>query len=137
MSVSSFMGFLKVKSSIMIYEKWGNLKYKYRGRQFWCRGYYVDTVGKNNKIRKENIAKQLEEDELGEQLTFDVSDSLKGQQLKFANVRLQKIPFEVLLVNKALTAENEEPPARLVDFFLFKKLSIYDWIILIVDKELA
>ena len=43
-SVSSFMGFLKGKSSIMIYEKWGNMKYKYRNREFWCRGYYVDTV---------------------------------------------------------------------------------------------
>ena len=77
MSVSSFMGFLKGKSSIMIYEKWGNLKYKYRGRQFWCRGYYVDTAGKNDKIKKEYIAKQLKEDELGEQLTFDVSDLFK------------------------------------------------------------
>lgn len=78
MSVSSFMGFLKGKSSIMIYEKWGNLKYKYRGRQFWCRGYYVDTAGKNDKIIKEYIAKQLKEDELGEQLTFDISDPFKG-----------------------------------------------------------
>lgn len=78
MSVSSFMGFLKGKSSIMIYEKWGNLKYKYRGRQFWCSGYYVDTAGKNDKIIKEYIAKQLKEDELGEQLTFDVSDPFKG-----------------------------------------------------------
>ena len=78
MSVSSFMGFLKGKRSIMIYEKWGNLKYKYRGRQFWCRGYYVDTAGKNDKIIKEYIAKQLKEDELGEQLTFDVSDPFKG-----------------------------------------------------------
>lgn len=55
------MGFLKGKSSIMIYEKWGNLKYKYRGRQFWCSGYYVDTAGKNDKIIKEYIAKQLKE----------------------------------------------------------------------------
>ena len=78
MSVSSFMGFLKGKSSIIIYEKWGNLKYKYRGRQFWCSGYYVDTAGKNDKIIKEYIAKQLKEDELGEQLTFDVSDPFKG-----------------------------------------------------------
>lgn len=78
MSVSSFMGFLKGKSSIMIYEKWGNLKYKYRCRQFWCRGYYVDTAGKNGKIIKEYIAKQLKEDELGEQLTFDISDPFKG-----------------------------------------------------------
>ena len=49
MSVSSFMGFLKGKSSLMIYEKYGNMKHKYRNREFWCRGYYVDTVGKNVK----------------------------------------------------------------------------------------
>ena len=49
MSVSSFMGFLKGKSSLMIYEKWGNMKFKYRNRQFWCRGYYVDTVVKMRK----------------------------------------------------------------------------------------
>ena len=78
MSVSSFMGFLKAKSSIIIYEKWGNLKYKYISRQFWCRGHYVDTAGNNDEIIKEYIAKQLKEDELGEQLTFDVSDPFKG-----------------------------------------------------------
>lgn len=49
MSISSFMGYLKGKSSLMIFEKWGNMKYKYRNREFWCRGYYVDTVGKNTK----------------------------------------------------------------------------------------
>ena len=53
MSVSGFMGFLKGKSSLMIYQKWGNMKFKYRNRQFWCRGYYVDTVGKNTKAIKE------------------------------------------------------------------------------------
>ena len=46
LSISSFMGFLKGKSSVMIYERWGNMKFKYRNRQFWCRGYYIDTVGK-------------------------------------------------------------------------------------------
>ena len=56
MSVSGFMGFLKEKSSLMIYQKWGNMKFKYRNRQFWCRGYYVDTVGKNTKAIKEYIA---------------------------------------------------------------------------------
>ena len=56
MSVSSFMGFLKGKSSLMIYEKWGNMKFKYRNRQFWCRGYYVDTVGKNEKKIAEYIS---------------------------------------------------------------------------------
>ena len=69
-SVSSFMGFLKGKSSLMIYEKWGNLKFKYRNREFWCRGYYVDTAGKNAVKIKEYIKNQLKEDELGEQLTF-------------------------------------------------------------------
>ncbi|WP_442956604.1 transposase [Peptostreptococcus sp. MV1] len=56
------------------YEKWGSLKYKYRGRQFWCCGYYVDTAGKKDKKIKEYIANQLKEDELGEQLTFDFTD---------------------------------------------------------------
>ena len=49
LSVSGFMGYLKGKSSQMIYEKWANARFKYRNRQFWCRGYYVDTVGKNKK----------------------------------------------------------------------------------------
>ena len=58
----------------MIYEKWGNMKYKYRNRQFWCRGYYVDTVGKNTKAIAEYIAGQLKEDELTNQLTMDDVD---------------------------------------------------------------
>ena len=49
MSVSSFVGYLKGKSSLMIYQHWGNMKFKYRNRQFWCRGYFVDSVGKNKK----------------------------------------------------------------------------------------
>ena len=75
MSVSSFVGYLKGKSSLMIYERWGNLKFKYRNREFWCKGYYVDTVGKNTKAIKEYIAKQLEEDKLGEQLRIDYPES--------------------------------------------------------------
>ena len=78
MSVSSFMGYLKGKSSLMIYEKWGNMKYKYRNREFWCRGYYVDTVGKNTKAISEYIRNQLKEDELGNQLTFDDVDPFTG-----------------------------------------------------------
>ena len=69
-SVSQIMGYLKGKSSLMIYEQFGNLKYKYRGREFWCRGYYVDTVGKNKQKIAEYIRRQLEEDKLGEQLTM-------------------------------------------------------------------
>jgi putative transposase len=52
MSLSSFMRYIKWKSSLMIFEKWGNMKYKYRNREFWCRGYYVDTVGKILKKQK-------------------------------------------------------------------------------------
>ena len=69
-SVSSFVGYLKGKSSLMIYEQFPNLKYKYRNREFWCRGYYVDTVGKNAKKIEEYIRNQLEEDRMGEQLTM-------------------------------------------------------------------
>ena len=76
-SVSSFMGFLKGKSSLMIYEKWGNMKFKYRNREFWCRGYYVDTAGKDAKKIQEYIQKQLKEDQLGEQLTMEESSPFK------------------------------------------------------------
>jgi len=69
-AVSSFVGYLKGKSSLMIYEQFQNLKYKYRNREFWCRGYYVDTVGKNAKKIEEYIRNQLEEDRMGEQLTM-------------------------------------------------------------------
>lgn len=78
MSVSSFMGFLKGKSSLMIYEKWGNMKFKYRNRQFWCRGYYVDTVGKNEKKIAEYISNQLKQDEISEQLVLDFQDPFNG-----------------------------------------------------------
>jgi len=79
-SVSQFMGYLKGKSSLMIYEKWGNMKYKYRNREFWCRGYYVDTVGKNTKKIQEYIAHQLEEDKAADQLTLDLGDPLDGKK---------------------------------------------------------
>ena len=69
-AVSRFMGYLKGKSSLMIYEKYPELKYKYRNREFWCRGYYVDTAGKNAKKIQEYIQHQLEEDNAGEQLTM-------------------------------------------------------------------
>ena len=65
-SVSSFKGYLKGKSSLMIFDRHANLKYKYGNRHFWCRGYYVDTVGKNAKKIEEYINNQLQED-----LTYD------------------------------------------------------------------
>ena len=69
-SVSSFMGFLKGKSSIMIHERHGNLKYKYGNRSFWCRGYYVDTAGKNAKRIEAYIKNQLHEDKVNDQMTL-------------------------------------------------------------------
>lgn len=79
-SVSNFMGYLKGKSSLEIYEKWGNMKYKYRGRAFWCRGYYVDTVGKNKKKIEEYIRNQLKEDKEVEEMTLDFVDPFTGKR---------------------------------------------------------
>ncbi|MCI6754941.1 IS200/IS605 family transposase [Galactobacillus timonensis] len=79
-SVSQFMGYLKGKSSLMIYEKWGNMKYKYRNRELWCHGYYVDTVGRNTKKIQEYIAHQLDEDRAVDQLTLDLGDPLDGKK---------------------------------------------------------
>ena len=79
-SVSNFMGFLKGKRSFMIYEKWGNMKYKYRNRSFWCRGYYVSTVGKNEKKITEYIQNQLKEDYMSEQLVLDMTDPFTGSR---------------------------------------------------------
>ena len=70
LSVASFVGFLKGKSSVLIYQKFANMKFKYRNREFWCRGYYVDTAGKNDIKIKEYIANQLKEDKLVEQMTI-------------------------------------------------------------------
>ena len=69
-AVSSFVGCLKGKSSLMIYEQFPELKYKYRNREFWCRGYYVDTAGKKANKIAEYIRNQLAEDQAGEQLTM-------------------------------------------------------------------
>ena len=78
LSVSGFMGYLKGKSSILIYQKYANLKFKYRSREFWCRGYYVDTVRKNKKAMKEYIANQLKQDKEMEQMTiYEINDPFK------------------------------------------------------------
>ena len=70
--VSSVVGYLKGKSSLIIYEKWGNLKFKYRNREFWCRGYYVDTAGKNTSKIAQYIRDQLKKDAEESQLTLDL-----------------------------------------------------------------
>ena len=78
LSVSGFMGYLKGKSSILIYQKYANMKFKYRNREFWCRGYFVDTVGKNKKAIQEYIANQIKEDKEIEQMTiFEKIDPFK------------------------------------------------------------
>ena len=73
-SVSEVMGYLKGKSSLMIFERHANLKYKYGNRHFWCRGYYVDTVGKNTKKIQEYIQNQLNQDKETDQLLLDLND---------------------------------------------------------------
>lgn len=79
-SVSEVMGFLKGKSSLMIFDRHANLKYKYGNRNFWCRGYYVDTVGKNAKKIQEYIQHQLEEDKISDQISLkEYTDPFTGK----------------------------------------------------------
>ena len=83
MSVSSFMGYLKSKSSLMIFDRHANLKYKYGNRHFWCRGYYVDTVGKNEKAIREYIDNQLQEDIMADQISLkEFVDPFTGEPVK-------------------------------------------------------
>ena len=78
-AVSSFMGYVKGKSSTMLYEQFGELKYRYGNREFWCRGYYVDTAGKNASRIAEYIKNQLQEDQMGEQLTMSLLGPFTGK----------------------------------------------------------
>ena len=80
-SVSAVVGYLKGKSSLMIFDRHANLKYKYGSRHFWCRGYYVDTVGKNKKAIEEYIRNQLVEDEMMDQMTIkEYTDPFTGSK---------------------------------------------------------
>ena len=82
-SVSQFMGYLKGKSSLMIFEKYANLKYKYGNRHFWCRVYYVSTVGKNKKAIAEYIRNQLQEDYADDQMSIkEYVDPFTGEPVK-------------------------------------------------------
>jgi putative transposase len=83
LSVSQFVGYLKGKSSLMIFDRHANLKYKYGNRHFWCRGYYVDTVGKNKRIIAEYIRNQLEEDYAADQISLkEYMDPFTGSKNK-------------------------------------------------------
>ena len=82
-SVSQIMGYLKGKSSLMIFEKYANMKYKYGNIHFWCRGYYVSTVGRNKKAIEQYIRNQIQEDNAEEQLSIqEYIDPFTGQPVK-------------------------------------------------------
>jgi putative transposase len=82
-SVSQFMGYLKGKSSLMIFDRHANLKYKYGNRQFWCTGYYVDTVGRNKKAIEIYIKNQIRDDIVAEQLYLkELVDPFTGEPVK-------------------------------------------------------
>ena len=82
-SVSQIMGYLKGKSSLMIYEKYANMKYKYGNRHFWCRGYYVSTVGLNKRAVEQYIRNQLQEDYENDQMSIkEFVDPFTGQPVK-------------------------------------------------------
>lgn len=83
LSVAQFMGYLKGKSSLMIFDRHANLKYKYGNRHFWCRGYYVDTVGRNRKVIEEYIKNQLQEDIAYDQMSFkEYVDPFTGNKIR-------------------------------------------------------
>jgi putative transposase len=83
LSVSQFMGYLKGKSSLMIFDRHANLKYKYGNRQFWRKGYYVDTVGRNKKIIEEYIKNQLQDDIASDQISIkEFIDPFTGEPEK-------------------------------------------------------
>ena len=82
-SISQFIGYLKGKSTLMIFDRHANLKYKYGSRHFWCRGYYADTVGKNEKMIAEYIRKQLQEDVELDQISIkEIVDPFTGEKRK-------------------------------------------------------
>ena len=79
-SVSEIMGYLKGKSSLMIFDRFSNLKYRYGNRRFWCRGYYVDTVGRNQKRIAEYIRAQLSEDKVVDEMSLkEMYDPFTGE----------------------------------------------------------
>ena len=82
-SVSEIVGYLKGKSSLMIFDRHAHLKYKYGNRHFWCRGYYVDTVGKNEKKIAEYVRNQLQEDIINDQISLkEYIDPFTGEKVK-------------------------------------------------------
>ncbi len=83
LGVSSFVGYLKGKSSLMIFDRHANLKYRYGNRKFWCKGFYVDTVGRNKKVIENYIRNQLQEDIVADQISMEeYLDPFTGEEIK-------------------------------------------------------
>ncbi len=102
LSVAQFMGYLKGKSSLMIFDRHANLKYKYGTRTFWCRGYYVDTVGRNKRVIEEYIKNQLEEDFAGDQISLkEYVDPFTGSK----NKQKKQTAARELLFEKAMRCQ--------------------------------
>ena len=102
-SVSQIVGYLKGKSSLMIFDKHANLKYKYGNRHFWCRGYFVDTVGKNKKRIEEYIRTQLQEDIAEDQISLkEYIDPFTGKKNKWGCCKSPKIKRRGKLKNPRL-----------------------------------
>ena len=107
-SVSQIMGYLKGKSSLMIYEKYANLKYKYGNRHFWCRGYYVSTVGRNRRAIEEYIKNQLQEDYTDDQLSIkEFVDPFTGEPVRGG--KQTKAPLGAARENCAVGRLFDEP----------------------------
>ena len=99
-SIAQFMGYLKGKSSLMIFDRHANLKYKYGSRNFWCRGYYVDTVGRNKKVIAEYIRNQLEEDYTLDQMSIkeytDPFTGSKNRKAKKKTAARERLPVMIM-----------------------------------------
>ena len=95
-SVAEFMGYLKSKSTLMIFDRHASMKYKYGNRKFWARGYFVDTVGKNEKTVREYIQNQLAEDKLSDQMSMEeFIDLFTGEPVEgYKKKKKSKRPFE-------------------------------------------
>ena len=101
LSVSAFVGYLKGKSSLMIFDRHANLKYKYGNRKFWCRGYYVDTVGRNRKVIQEYIKNQLQEDYVEDQMTMkEFIDPFTGEEINRVYDAIEKLPTKKVVTQQ-------------------------------------
>ena len=112
LSIAQFMGFLKGKSSLMIFDRHANLKYKYGSRNFWCRGYYVDTVGRNKKVIADYIRNQLEEDYASDQISLkEYMDPFTGSERKWAKktAARERLPEIVMRCQASMPLRGVKP----------------------------